>query len=122
MEQGITGHHPDIGVLDDPISEEKLKESGVWLSAVNQSIAALRPAFRADSFFLLVGTRYRDNDPFGVYLSREGIRALHGMQLPDKRLEVKTTGEWDVYFLQAKDSTGSSILQEVHPTDELNKY
>jgi len=122
IEGGITGHHPDIGILDDPLSEEKIKDSGVWIATVNQSFAALRPAFRSDSLFILVCTRYRDNDCAGTYLKREGIRTWTGMPCTDSRLTISKDGEWDVYFLQARDKSGASILPEVHPTAELNAY
>jgi hypothetical protein len=122
VEGGITGDHPDWGVFDDPLSEEKLKESGTWLYTVNQSLAALRPAFRTDSFFMLSLTRYRDNDVVGTYLPLEGIRSWSGMDPPNGAFEPKPDGEWDVYFLQALDGSGESIFPEIWPTPELRKY
>lgn len=122
VEQGITGAHPDWGIFDDPISEEKLKESGAWIDAVNNAMAALRPAFRTDSFFMLVCTRYRDNDAIGTALSTEGVRSWAGMQVPEQRFEPRETGEWDVYFLQALDTAGVSTFPEMWPTEELRRY
>jgi len=122
VEQGITGAHPDWGVFDDPISEEKLKDSGAWISSVNTAIAALRPAFRTDSFFVLVGTRYRDNDAIGTYLPMEGVKTWSGMQCPEARLSPQERGEWDVYYLQALDNNGESTFPEMWPTEELRKY
>jgi hypothetical protein len=122
VETGITGDHPDWGVFDDPISEEKLKESGSWLHAVNQSVAALRPAFRTDSFFMLSLTRYRDGDVVGTYLPSEGVRSWAGMQPVNEQFAIKPDGEWDVYFLQCYDSAGLSIFPELWPTEELRKY
>jgi len=122
VEQGITGAHPDFGIFDDPISEEKLKESGAWITAVNTSIAALRPAFRTDSFFMLVGTRYRDNDAIGTYLKSEGVRSWTGMSCPQDDFMPRADGEWDVYFLQALDNKGESTFPEMWPTPELRRY
>ncbi|MGH2359196.1 MAG: hypothetical protein ACRDGM_01470 [bacterium] len=122
VETGITGLHPDWGVLDDPISEEKLKESGTWLQSVNQSIAALRPAFRTDSFFALSLTRYRDNDVAGTYLNLEGVRSWTGMKPREGTIEPRPDGEWDVYFLQSFDSAGETIFPEVWSNTELLKY
>jgi len=122
VETGITGDHPDWGVFDDPLSEEKLKESGAWLYTVNQSVAALRPAFRTDSFFMLSLTRYRDGDVIGTYLPTEGVRSWTGMQPTNEQFVVKPDGEWDVYFLQCYDSSGESIFPEIWPTAELKKY
>lgn len=122
VEQGITGAHPDWGVFDDPISEEKLKESGAWIAAVNTAMAALRPAFRTDSFFMLVCTRYRDNDAVGTYLPSEGVRSWTGMQCPEDKLMPRAEGEWDVYFLQAFDNRGETTFPEMWPTEELRSY
>jgi len=123
VEGGITGMHPDWGVYDDPISEEKIKESGTWIQAVNDSMGALRPAFRSDSFFMLSLTRYRDNDIVGTFLPREGVRSWSGMKAPSgSAIEVKETGEWDVYYLQARGSEGESIFSEMWPTHELDRY
>jgi hypothetical protein len=124
IKKGITGAHPDIGILDDPISEEKLTEEGTWLDTVNRGVGALRPAFRSDSLFILVCTRYRDNDVAGTYLQREGIKEWAGMQPKDKRLveAIRDDGEWNVYFLQALDDKDESILPEVHSTFELHSY
>lgn len=122
VEQGITGAHPDWGVLDDPLSEDKIKESGTWIATVNQSVAALRPAFRTDSMFMLSLTRYRDNDVAGTYLKLEGVRSWEGHPWKDEAFAPKEDGEWDVYFLQAYGPDGASILPEVWPTQELRKY
>jgi len=119
---GVTGLHPDFGIMDDPLSEEKISESGAWLSYVNRSMAALRPAFRPDSFFMLVCTRYRDNDVAGTFF-KQGIRSWHGMKPPDKwGLKFGKENGWDVYFLQALDSEGNSIWPEVWPTEQLLQY
>lgn len=122
VESGITGDHPDWGVLDDPLSEDKIRESGQWIAVVNQSVAALRPAFRTDSFFLLSLTRYRDNDVVGSFIATEGVRSWIGMPSSDDRFRVREDGEWDVYYLQALDGSGNSIFPEVWSTGELKKY
>jgi hypothetical protein len=124
VDSGITGLHPDVGILDDPLSEEKIRESGTWIKTVNQSVAALRPAFRSDSLFILVCTRYRDNDVAGTFLNKnsEGVRSWTGMPTADKALEIIEVGQWDVYFLQALDENDESILPEVHPTSQLHEY
>ena len=122
VESGITGAHPDWGAFDDPLSEEKIRESGNWINAVNQSFASLRPAFRTDSFFLLALTRYRDNDVVGSFIPIEGVRSWTGMPSPDSRFTPRVDGEWDVYFLQALDGGGASIYPEVWTTSELKKY
>lgn len=122
VEGGITGAHPDWGCFDDPLSEEKLKESGSWLATVNQSMAALRPAFRTDSFFMLSLTRYRDNDVAGTYFKLEGVKSWNGHPPTNTDFAIREDGEWDVYFLQAYNADGTAVLPEVWPLKELRKY
>lgn len=122
VEQGITGAHPDWGVFDDPLTEEKIKENGTWITTVNQAMAALRPAFRTDSFFMLSLTRYRDNDVAGTYLKLEGVKSWSGQPYTNPAFEPREDGEWDVYFLQAYDKHGDAVLPEVWPVRELRKY
>lgn len=124
VDTGITGMHPDVGILDDPLSEEKIRENGTWLNVVNQSVAALRPAFRSDSLFILVCTRYRDNDVAGTFLDpkKEGVRSWTGMPIDDIALKVVDNGQWDVYYLRSLDERDESILPEVHPTEQLRQY
>ena len=122
IEGGQTGKHPDWGVIDDPLSEEKIRDAGTWLQTVNQAIAALRPAFRTDSFFVLALTRYRDNDVIGTHVVADGVRSWTGMPSTDPRLQVREDGEWDVYFLQSYDKEGQSIFPEMWPTEQLKAY
>lgn len=122
VEGGITGAHPDWGVFDDPLSEEKIKESGSWISTVNQSMAALRPAFRTDSFFMLSLTRYRDSDVAGTYLKLEGVKSWTGHPPTNDDFTPREDGEWDVYFLQAYSREGDAMLPEVWPLRELRIY
>jgi hypothetical protein len=67
-------------------------------------------------------TRYRDNDVAGTYLNLEGVRSWTGMKPREGAFEIRPDGEWDVYFLQALDAAGETILPEVWPTKELRMY
>lgn len=122
IEGGQTGKHPDWGVIDDPLSEEKLRDAGTWIQTVNTAIAALRPAFRTDSFFVLALTRYRDNDVIGTHVAADGVRSWTGMPTNDAKLKPRPDGEWDVYFLQSYDESGESIFPEMWPTPQLKSY
>ena len=125
VEGGLTGDHPDMGFFDDPLSEEKITEDGKWIEKVVESVAAIKPALLSDSFFAVICTRYRDHDVAGTYLSprSEGVATWSGHPCPGDLYPPRDDGQWDVYFLQARDPiTNQSILPEVHPTEELDSY
>lgn len=124
IETGITGAHPDAGWMDDPLSEDKIKESGTWVDTVNSAISALRPAFRTDSFLGIAFTRKRDNDVAGSQFKKEGIRSWKGHPCPDARFIewMRKGGEWDVYFMQARDPKTGESVHPLWPTSELDSY
>lgn len=122
IETGITGYHPDAGWMDDPLSEDKIKENGSWVSTVNTAIRALRPAFRTDSFLGIAFTRKRDNDVAGNVVFEEGVRSWSGHPCPDIGVEIRKDGEWDVYFMQARDPETRESVHPLWPTSELDAY
>jgi len=99
VETGMTSKHPLLCIYDDPVSEEKLKEGGSWLIAVLDSLDAIYPALRPDSLFILIGTRYLDDDPIGTVLDQEGVAEWVG----HPPLEKTKEGILHVFFLQARD-------------------
>ena len=126
VETGLTSKHPLLCIYDDPVSDDKLKEGGGWLRTVLKSMDSIYPALRADSLFLLIGTRYEDADPIGTMIEREGVKEWKGHQPIDK---IKN-GRWEVYFLQARDRMnttnypkGEPVLPESGATnEELEAY
>lgn len=123
VETGITGFHPDVGWMDDPLSEDKIKENGTWVGSVNSAIRALRPAFRTDSFLGIAFTRKRDDDVAGkVIIDSEGVKSWTGHPCPDELVKPRKSGEWDVYFLQARDPITGESIHPLWPTAELDRY
>jgi len=122
VETGTTGSHPDLLVLDDPISQEKIRERGNWIQLSIQHTNALIPALRTDSFFLYVGTPYTNADVISMLLRTDGIREAHGMKLPPTFPEPSPDGEWVLYYLQARDARGESILPRAWTKRELDLY
>ena len=113
VETGLTGKHPGVVLYDDPISEEKLKEGGTWLQAAVDSLDSIYPALENDSLFILVGTHYREEDPIGSVLARDGVKEWNGHEPPER---YKQDGKWRVYFLQARDIHDKTNYPEGEPT------
>lgn len=131
VEKGITGYHPLSVFYDDPISKEKLREGGTWLTAVLDSMDAIYPALRNDSFFCYVVTRYLDDDVAGSTMKTEGVKTWTGHPPDDRRIAEKIgQGVWNIYFLQARDLAdrtefpkGRPVLPEAGWDDEaLSAY
>jgi len=126
VETGITSKHPLLMIYDDPVSDEKMIDGGNWNAKALESLDAIYPALRPDSMFILIGTRYRDDDPIGTSLKTEGVADWEG-HAPLER--YKTDGIWHSYFLQARDRDdtrnfpkGEPVLPESGWNDEaLNR-
>lgn len=126
---GITSLHPDFGWLDDPLSEDKIRNEGTWLGTVVQSIAGLIPAFRPNSFLGVALTRKRDADVAGTYLYKNGVASWTGMPCPDSRIyekwlsgPLRFKGKWHVYFMQAKDPLSGESVLPMWSTQALSEY
>ena len=123
VEKGATGFHPDALVVDDLISQERIRDQGNWITLAVNHVHALIPALRTDSFQLVVGTPYTNNDVINTLLEEDGIREAHGMKLPPSFPPVDPDkGQWVLYFMQARDRSGHSVLPEAWSDAELDDY
>lgn len=111
VETGITSKHPVLVIYDDPISKEKMREGGSWLGTALDSLDSIYPALRADSMFILIGTRYCDGDPIGEMLGTEGVADWAG----HPPLEQYKAGIWHTYFLQARNREDTSNFPKGEP-------
>jgi len=123
---GMTGYHPLWAVWDDPIYADKLREGGTYMDTVHTAVDATYPALSTIGFFMIVGTRYLDDDVIGRHLKNEGVLSWHGMPCPDPVGVVERIpfgkGVWRVYFFQAEDEiTGQPTLPEVMNADEISR-
>lgn len=115
VETGLTGKHPLMGTMDDPITQEKLVDGGSWNTRANNSLDAIYPALRPDSFFMLIMTRYLDNDPMGTQLAQSGVATWTGHP-PIKGERVKYNKEgYHVFFLQARDTRNTTNYAKGEP-------
>lgn len=121
VESGLTGSHPDVLVLDDPISYEKMVSVSNWLNYVNDHMDSLTPVINPDGMMVLVGTRYSDGDLLGRAITEQGVRSLAGMT-PPGGVEVRPDGKWHLYFMAARDSAGVPVFPEVWSEKRLKDY
>ena len=122
VETGATGSHPDLLVLDDPISIDRIREKGNWIELAVTHAQGLTPALRTDSFFLIVGTPYTQGDVLNTFLAQDGVAAYYGMKPPEAFPSESQDGQWNVFFLQARNSDGESTLPSAWTTKELDDY
>lgn len=123
VKRGFTGHHPEIATMDDSVTREKLKEEGgSWIEAAKTAVDSARYAMPECSLFEQIGTRYHDDDPIGHFTRREGVRSWDGEECDDGEINISPRGEWEVYFLGARDmTTGEAVAPEIATTDDLNR-
>jgi hypothetical protein len=123
MDIGLTGYHPRVCFIDDPIIGNKLREGGVYMTAVHQGVDAIYNALQTNGLMVLVLTRYLDDDVAGRHFQEEGIATWTGMEMPSVAFTQKIDvghGTWHVYFLQsqneqmAEDDPLSYTLPEVY--------
>ncbi len=111
VESGLTGKHPDVLVLDDPTSYEKIASHANWLATVNNHLTSLIPVVKEDGLVMLVGTRYHDGDHFGYAFRNEYVKSITGMPMPEFR--AREDGKWNVFYMAGRDSTGKPSVPGV---------
>jgi hypothetical protein len=114
VEGGLTGMHPDVLCLDDPVSYEKMASHTGWLNTVNAHLVSLIPVLTADGLLVMPGTRYHDGDQFGRAFDPKlglGIKSIAGMPIPDAK--VQGDGRWDVFYMSGRDAR---VTSKEHPT------
>ena len=91
-----------------------------WLQSVNTQVTSLFPAIQSDALVVWVGTRYDDDDHFGVAFREEGVASVDGMQTDSITLDP--AGKWHVYFMAGRDTTGKPTTPKVWSERRLNDY
>jgi hypothetical protein len=120
VETSIVGAHPDVIIYDDPISYERLISDTNWLATVNGQVTSLFPVIQSDGLVLWVGTRYDDDDHFGVAFREEGVKSLTGIETDS--IVPTPDGKWDVYFLAGRDKDNKPTTPKVWPETRLKDY
>lgn len=123
VEVGITGDHPDHLVIDDPITREKLRETGGWVQLANTHVGSLFPALKNNSLCILCATPYIDGDVVTNAIRLDGVKEVIGEGLPPEyRRYVSPSGKWHMYFMPAATEDGRPLMPKVWPKAELEEY
>lgn len=129
VETSITGAHPDAIFYDDPISYERMVTDTNWLKTVNTQVTSLFPAIQSDALVVWVGTRYDDDDHFGIAFKEEGIASISGIETDAYKTDPE--GKWHVYFMAGRDEKeicscgcglGKPTTTRVWPCSRLRAY
>ena len=120
VETSITGSHPDAIFYDDPISYERLVSDSNWLATVNNQVTSLFPAIQSDALVVWVGTRYDDDDHFGVAFREEGVATVSGTK--NDSIQPEESGKWHVYFMAGRDEKGIPTTPKVWNERRLKDY
>jgi hypothetical protein len=120
VETSIVGAHPDAIFYDDPISYERLVSDKNWLQTVNGQLTSLFPVIQSDGLVVMVGTRYDDDDHFGIAFRDEGVKTLTGS--PTDSITTDPDGKWHVYFLAGRDQENRPTTPKVWPEKRLADY
>lgn len=121
VETSIVGAHPDAWFHDDPISYERMTTDSNWLKTVNSQISSMEPVIQSDGLIVWPGTRYGDDDHFGVDLAERGVASVTGME-SDTVPAVTPDGAWHVFFWSARDGEGKPTVPKVWPEKRLQNY
>lgn len=121
VETSIVGTHPDAYFYDDPISYEAIKSDANWLATVNSQISSLIPVVQSDGLVVWVGTRYDEDDHFGVAFRDEGVKSAEGMETDSFKVDPEH-GQWHAYFMAGRDRDGVPTTPKVWNEDRLKAY
>jgi hypothetical protein len=118
---GVTGKHPDGGCMDDPVSEEAIRDKSSWLILASRHMDSMFYAFAPSCLVGFPHTRYRDEDPAGVMFRDQGVCEWAGDPCPDDLVKVTKDGAWHVYYVDCYDKDNHSQCPEIETTRSLHK-
>jgi hypothetical protein len=123
VETGATGYHPDVIITDDPLTQEKMKESGMAVAQANTHMDSLVPVLKAGSLQVLVGTPYEDGDPVTSAMADDGLFEVQGLELPNEyEHHVHEEGAWVCFFLPGRDEDGLRTVPRAWSEKKLLRY
>lgn len=118
VETGVTSYHPDVLVLDDPITFEKLREEGNWLDVVNRHLISLGYALKRGGLFIFIGTPYDDRDAINTLAREEGFWMVHGQQ---PSFPYREGGKWSLFYLPGRAPGGAPNYPRVWSEEKMQR-
>lgn len=128
VEIGSTGAHVDAYIMDDPITQELMGPT--WYEQVFHHYKGTFPVVKKNGLFLLIATRYGDNDLVGKIIQNEiepAARRHYGAQdFPEEAFrknwfEYGHLAGWDVCFRQVHDRQGQCVFPVVWPEERIDE-
>lgn len=104
--KGPTSGHFKLGVMDDPTTEELMERDAGWLDKVWDAYQRMPFVLDNDALFVLICTRYDDNDIIGRIIQQEiepRVRDEYG-EIPDDFdydrgwIKYAHLAEWEVFY------------------------
>lgn len=120
VETGATAYHPDVIVLDDPITKEKMRDNANWLQIVNEHLINLIPVLKRGGLFLYVGTPYHDGDAIHTLWREEGVARFFGTPPVDSHRYLG--GRWNVFFIPGKAADGTPNFPTIWTPEKMERY
>lgn len=120
VETGATAYHPDVIIIDDPITKEKMRENSNWLQLVNEHMINLIPVLKRGGLFVYVGTPYHDGDAIHTLWRDEGVAKFYG-DAPDDG-DRYLGGRWHVFYLPGKSRTGVPNFPTIWTPEKMERY
>lgn len=123
VETGITGRHPTVHNLDDPVTKEKLRDNGNWITLAKRHLASIFPALSNDSLLVLVATPYADNDVVTSAMREDGVCEVAGVPLPKEYSTfLRPDGKWHMYHLPGRDEHGEPTNPKTWSVADMEEY
>ena len=86
VRMGVVGHHFDLFIIDDPVSNEAMRNNADWLDIVWKSWVDLSAALNPNSLVIVIMTRYHNADLAGRIIANEiipHVKEQNGGTLPE---------------------------------------
>jgi len=121
INKGATGGRPDVFILDDPISEDKIGEDPNHVDKAVRHFRSMEFAVKTNGLWIVALTRKTDADVASAIMSADGVKSFAETGMRPKDVQEVETGVWDVFFMSARDPLGKPTLPRVWTDDKLNE-
>lgn len=124
VETGITGKHPDVLILDDPITLEKLRKEGNWIQTAHKHVDSIHPALVNHALVIFCATPYEDGDVVMRCIKRDRVKQVHGYPLHEefqKHIDP-VKGRWFMFHMPGVDRHGKTLLPKIWPQHEIDAF